>query len=101
MKDSEQEVTEQESTTPPKPVLLWGFPPPTREPPNVRRLHERPGSKTYVEIKREDIVSAPPRARKPELEPGAIAIWVRGDAKVLLYEFEVRHLARGPRRWPR
>lgn len=82
-----------------RPVALVGYAR-KRDPRGVRRLYERPDSAAYVEIKVDDIVGPP--AKGPDLQPGEIVIWVRGDAKVSLAEVEVRHLlAQGRSRWPR
>lgn len=82
------------------PVALVGYPR-KREPRGVRRLYERPDSTTYVEIKVGDIVDAPPEI--DDLARGQIAIWVRGDATVLLFELPVAYLNVNARRphWPR
>ena len=80
------------------PIPLIGYPP-KQQPRAVRRLHKRPGSETYVEIKIADVVEAPRGADKPHLERGQVAIWAQCLAQVTLVEFDVNALAR--RKWPR
>lgn len=84
----------------PDPVALFGFPP-KEDPKGARRLHERPGSATYVEIKDADIVDPPPQVKHGR-EPDESVIWVRPDARVLLAELPLGFFDPGkPRRWPR
>ena len=93
MSDSTQHTAAQSTANAPTTakgaaVALIGYPP-KKDPRGVRRLYERPGSPTHVEIKVADIVDQPPGEDKRARESGQRVLWVRRDARITLRELPV------------